>query len=421
MRTMSRCGNESMRSEAMRPWSQGGLGLVAALICLAAGCSGQDRITKTSARPPVTRVTPVTEARHGVSIVDNYRWLEGSDADADRPGTPGGDVAAWTEAQNQYTRRVLDRLPGREVLEARFRSLMRTGSVTAPIMRGNRYFFANATADRAQPVVYWRDGYLGADKVAVDPADVDPAGRTRIVWFSPSEDGKLLAVGSHRAGDPGPAVHLVEVDTRKRLPLEIPDVPGAVQWLSDGSGFFYQRVIRANDTITREGLLHVVNGRAPDLQLFREVAPTQNQNLADTSGPFGSLSRDGHWVVLGYWRNPGSNDLWVANVDDFRRTGRLDAKVASVGAPGQAAGTVVGGTLFLQTTKGAPNGRVVAASAADPAQTTWRNVVPERSDATIEALSVGRDRIAVTYRKNAGRAASARPRARECDCRRGSY
>ena len=30
-----------------------------------------------SARPPATRVEPVTDVLHGTTIVDNYRWLEG--------------------------------------------------------------------------------------------------------------------------------------------------------------------------------------------------------------------------------------------------------------------------------------------------------------------------------------------------------
>src|SRR6185503_9047848 len=101
-------------------------------------------------------------------------------------------------------------------------------------------------------------------------------------------------------------------------------------------------------------------------------------------GPFGHLSRDGHWLVLGYWRDTHSNDLWVADFDRYLQTGVIDRQVASVGETGRAAGTVIDGTLYLQTTKGAAKGRVVAVDARHPEQKNWRDLIPERSDAVIE-------------------------------------
>ena len=67
---------------------------------------------------------------HGHTITDNYRWLESSD---DR-------VAAWTDAQNAYTRTVLEASPRRSAVEAKLKPLMEIGAVTAPAGRGSRYF-----------------------------------------------------------------------------------------------------------------------------------------------------------------------------------------------------------------------------------------------------------------------------------------
>ena len=57
--------------------------------------------------------------------------------------------------------------------------------------------------------------------------------------------------------------------------------------------------------------------------------------------------------------------------------------------------------LYLQTTKGAPEGRVVAVPAANPDREAWRDLVPEREDAVIEAVTFGQGVIAVTYLTNA--------------------
>jgi len=367
---------------------------VASLACaIVTACTSRGEIASTAARPPSTRVAPVSETRHGVAIADNYRWLEG-----DAEGKTTTEIAAWTEAQNRYTREVLDHLPGRQALETAFRPLLKIGLVTAPIMRANRYFFAARTAAEDQSIVYWREGYLGAAKAIVDPARLDAAGLTAVAWFSPSSDGSLLAYGTTKAGTPGVTLHLIEVDSARLLPLEIPNVAQGVQWLPDGSGFFYQTI----DANSRQGIFHrMASDPAADVVLFRQMTPAGNSNVPPEWGPFGILSRDGHWLVLGFRRNAGLTDLWLANFDEVRKTGRISGKVVSGGVAGDASGTVIDGTLFLHTTKGAPHGRVVAVSTADPSQARWRDIVPERADAVIEHVSFGRGRIAVTYRRNA--------------------
>jgi prolyl oligopeptidase len=105
--------------------------------------------------------------------------------------------------------------------------------------------------------------------------------------------------------------------------------------------------------------------------------------------------------LLGYWIDTKSNDLWLVDFDAYRRTGHLARTVVSVGTDGQASGTVIDGTVYLHTTKGAPKGRVVAVDARQPDQAHWREIVPERADAVIEAVAFARGRIAVTYLRNA--------------------
>ena len=55
-------------------------------------------------KPPATRVDDVVDMVQGVRIPDPYRWLEDGGS---------AEVHAWTEAQNAYTRGLLDSRPGR--------------------------------------------------------------------------------------------------------------------------------------------------------------------------------------------------------------------------------------------------------------------------------------------------------------------
>ncbi len=361
------------------------LGIGAAI----AACSSEDRGPKFSAPPPpATRVATISEKIHGVDVAENYRWLE-----QDNP-----EVASWTESQNQFTRRVLDNIPGRRALEDRLRPLVQIGAVTAPIIRGNRYFYARRSPTEDRPVVYVREGSLGAERVLVDPAVAGTAAG-QVAWLSPSEDGKLLAYGAFRQADNASALLLLDVESASPLPLEIAGVQEAAQWLPDGSGFIYHNLRDARDPSSRQGLFHRL-GTPPsaDEILYRQVTQAENQRPAPGGGPSGTLSRDGRWLLLSYHLDAGANDVWLARFHEYRQKGARAAKVVSLGVSGRAEGTVIGDTLLLHTTKGATRGRVVAASVAAPGD--WRDIVPERQD-TIEAVAFARGVVAVTYVRNA--------------------
>src|SRR5688572_7933866 len=57
-----------------------------------------------SAAPSAAK-KPVKDVYHGVTVTDDYRWLE----DAKDPA-----VKAWSDAQNAYARKHLDAVPGRD-------------------------------------------------------------------------------------------------------------------------------------------------------------------------------------------------------------------------------------------------------------------------------------------------------------------
>ncbi len=354
------------------------------------------------AKPPETRVDPLTESIHGVAITDDYRWLEGDVSQPENPQRVTPAVTAWTDAQNDYTREVLDHLPGRQALEDRLRPLMQIGAVTTPAMRGNRYFLAKREGSQNQPVYYWREGARGEDRVLIDPAVLDPTGLTTVEWLSPSQDGRIAAYGTYRSGDENTTLCLIEVDSGKALPLQIPDKTQAPDWLPDGSGFVYQNLKNPKDPYSGQVLFHRMGESvAKDEVVFRQFTKAENEKLATTWGPWGSLSRDGRWLLLGYWIDTKSNDIWLVDFDRYRQTGKVDRAVVSVGVDGQASGTVIDGTLYLHTTKGAPRGQVIAVDATQPGQAHWRAIVPERRDAVIEAVSFAKGCIAVTYLRNA--------------------
>ena len=372
---------------------------------LAAAClalSSVLSIAAAAAGPPPTPAEPFSETLHGVEIADEYRWLEG--------GVPGGAangedaalatrVAQWTDSQNAYTRGVLDALPGRAALEARLRELLEVGEVSAPAVRRNRHFYKQRAGRQAQPVVYLREGHDGAPRQLVDPNALDASGLTALPWFEPSPDGTLLAFGLYAKGDENATLHLLDVDSGAWLADEIPGKVNEVSWLPDGRSFVYSRLADVLNPYSRQVKFHRVGQHhRQDPVLFAQLTEGP---LATTWGPFGYTSRDGRWLVLGYWTGTDSNDLWVCDFDRWQRTGELQKTAVVAGEKAISSGPVGGDVLYLQTTLGAPAGRVVAVDLNAPGRAGWREIVPERPEAVIQSVLLARGMLVVEYLKDA--------------------
>ncbi len=347
--------------------------------------------------PPPTEARPVTDVLHGESIVDPYRWLEG-----DAKGALTPEVNAWTDAQLAYTRQVLDNLPGRAAVEARLRELMEVGTISAPRMRGNRYFYSKREGNENQARIFVREGLSGAPKLLLDPNTLDAKGLVTISWTSPDPAGKLLAFGMYRAGDENSTLFVLDVDSGRWLADEIPGKVGSVDWLPDSSGFFYRSLENVKDPYSGQVMFHRL-GTHPrqDVRLFRQYTKEENAKLATTYGPGFSASEDGRWGFLGYATGTSTNDLWAVDLDRWKRTGEFVRADVIVGSESTSRGTSLGDTLFLHTTDGAKNGRVVAVDLNAPARAGWKTLVPERNDVTIRGISLARGILVVNLLKDA--------------------
>jgi protease II len=145
--------------------------------------------TKGHLAPPP--VKPVTTDYYGTKVVDPYRYME---------NLKDPKVQAWMKAQNDYTRAVLARIPGREKLLARIRQLDQSvPQVRARRLPGDRYLILKSLPGESAAKLYLRHGLDGEDQLLVDPAKVKLApanqakGKNVITSFALSPDGRMLA------------------------------------------------------------------------------------------------------------------------------------------------------------------------------------------------------------------------------------
>lgn len=349
------------------------------------------------ATPPPTEARPVTDTLHGQSIVDPYRWLEGDEKGALTP-----EVNAWTDAQLAYTRQVLDSLPGRKAVEARLRELMEVGAVTAPEMRGNRYFYRKREGSENQASVYVREGHAGTPRLLLNPNTLDAKGLVTIAWIEPDPAGKLLAFGMYRAGDENATAYILDVDSGRWLADEVPGKVYSVNWLPDSSGFFYRNLESTKDPYSGQVKFHRLGSHVRhDVLLFRQFKKEENAKLATTYGPYFYASEDGRWGFLTYSTGTSTNDLWAVDLDRWKRTGEFVKTDVIIGSESSSQGPVLGDTLFMLTTDGAKNGRVLAVDLNSPARANWKTLIPERRDVNIESVSLARGILVVNALKDA--------------------
>jgi prolyl oligopeptidase len=316
-------------------------------------------------KPPETRQEPVTDVIHGVEIVDAYRWLE----DQQSPET-----RAWIDAQSQYTRSILDHLPGRETLRARIAELVQVDQIHAPTMRGNRYFFMRRTAGQDVAVIYMREGHAGRDVAIIDPQAMQFEGEVSVTLMAVSGGGTLIAFAVRRGGDDQTTIRFYDVDQRRLLDDALP--PGyyfGITVTSDDRGCYYSRFIPTMGSRIR------YHEFGADPALDREIFATDVGVFAS-----GRLSSDGRRLLITAGRGAlgvGGNELYVMDP-------RADSQPLPITTGFLArffAHFTDSDHLVLRTDYEAPRYRVMLVDLATPTMEHWTEIVPE-GEAVIQAI-----------------------------------
>lgn len=337
--------------------------------------------------PPATEPRPVTETMHGETFVDEYRWLESLEKDS-------AEVQAWTTQQNDHTRQVLDTLPCRAALERSLTPLMQIGGISLPGMRGHLYFYSERTGSQNQPVLKVRDSFDGTPRTLLDVNAIDDKGLTSLDWYSPSPDGQFVAFGLSRAGDEMSELHVLSSTGGTWLADTIPGKVDFGGWMPDGRQFTYSRLSDPKDAYSRTVKWHLLGmHERSDPTLFAQQAPSRV--------PGAGLSRDGRWLTLSVSDGWQRNDLSIASVDEWKRTGRMRFQPVAVDLEGRFEPFAIeGNTMYIQTTWQSPNGRVLVVDLSDPAPASWRTIIPERKEHVLDGASTTASWIVVSWKKD---------------------
>jgi prolyl oligopeptidase len=347
--------------------------LAAALLAALWACTSI-RLSPPFVYPPAPRGT-VVENYHGTAVADPYRWLE----DLDSPQT-----RAWLAAEAQLTRAYLARLPERPGLHKRIAQLydyIRTG---VPFGENGRRFYTSNSGHQEQSVLLSVSSDGEAPTLVLDPNALPETGNPVVTGYVPSRDGRLLAYGVSLSGSDWTDWHIRDLASGQ----DLPDVLRFTKYYPpeftpDGKGLYYSAFPAppAGKELSAADL-----GNAVYYHAIGTAASSDRALLSDPAHPDRQfqpyLTRDGRWLIVlvgeGEVGDKGREDVYLIDLT-------APAPTAIELATGFEAGyRYIGadnGSLYFLTSRGAPNGRVLAVDLKSPSRASWRQAIAEGPDA----------------------------------------
>jgi prolyl oligopeptidase len=347
--------------------------------------------------PPAPAPPPsgkTVDTYFGVKVPDPYRAFED-------PKNP--QLLRYFRAQNAYTRRVLDALPGRATLALRVAQLDRTSDALGSLTIGRRaYFYLRRPVGANDQRLYVRAFAGSRERLVLDPDRFAHAASRHytIDYYSPSLDDRYVAVGIAEGGSEVEVLHVVEVATGRLLADAIDRVPfGAPAWSENGRTFYYYRTAAlppgapqsARDTKGRVYAHRLGSDPAADRAVFGygysariPFAPEDGANLLIQPGTPWAIAVVEHGVQneIAAYAAPLAS-LGRATVP-WRQIVRYDDDITGLG--------LRGATAFALTHRRAPRFAVTAfgLGAGDAAHA---RVVVAQSARVIDGIAVARDAL----------------------------
>jgi len=329
---------------------------------------------------PAAAKQPVVNRYHGVSVADDYQWLEDAQS---------AEVKAWVARENKLSRRILDAYPDRKAVFDRVKELLTSTSNDYFDLdyRGGKLFALKREPPKQQPLLVTLQSAddTASERVIIDPNQLNASGATSIDFYEPSLDGSYVAASLSEKGSEDGTLFIFQTATGARLADQVPRVNyptggGSVAWNSDGTGFYYTRFPapgerpEADIHFYQQVYFHRLGTRVSEDQYeigrdFPRIAEIVLQS-----------SDDGRYVLASVANGDGGDFSF------YLKSGERWNPIATFSDAIKQAKFGQDGYLYLLSRSAAPRGKVLRLPLATPMLEQATLLVPQ-GDATIERLA----------------------------------
>lgn len=327
---------------------------------------------------PESKRTDFKETLHGVEVADPYRWMEEMES---------AQVKDWVNRQNEFTRKHLDAIPGREAIQKRYTELYNFGKYGTPFKMGGRYFWTENTGLQNQDVWYWSNKPGKNKKLLLDPNTFSKDGTVALSGTSISWDGKYLTYSISRGGSDWQEWYVKDIASGKVLSdkIEWSKFSGA-SWSTDNQGFYYSRY-----DAPKQGQA-LAEANYYQRLYYHKVGSAQSKDKLiyerkdhKTWGFGGEVTEDGRYLILSVWEGTNrENRLFYKDLK--AKSAKVVELIPSMEASYGFLGNV-GSKLYFFTDLKAPMGKVIAIDTKKPS--VKESILPETAEKLESVHMVG--------------------------------
>jgi prolyl oligopeptidase len=326
----------------------------------------------------------VEENVFGHRLEDPYRWME-------EPAQLR-NVQGFIRTSSAHTVPQLAALPGRAALRNRVAAGMNAGVRYGDVRQSGTSLFYRRTDPSAQLAKLVVRGADGREHILYDPEATSPRGGA-IGTYSVSPDGRTIAIQTSGGGGEVGPIRFYDVATGREHPDRLEPVWGEfdTQWL-DNQTVAYTRITATGDADQMQNMrvfLHRLGERSDGAALLGSGVDA-SPAFAPQEFPLVQAVETSDWVFGGGVGARADSRVFVARRADLIR-GRPAWRVIG-GYEDRLNGSALSGdTLYLFTTRQAPNGEVRALDLARNQNLADARIVMPASDLVIGSITAGDD------------------------------
>ncbi len=355
-----------------------------------AACNNSEKKTETTHfNYPTTARVDTVDTYFQTKIADPYRWLENDKS---------AETGAWVKVQNEVTSHYLSTIPFRDKIKERLTKIWNFEKRSVPFKRGKNYFFYKNDGIQNQSVLYVQEGLSGNPRILLDPNTLAADGTASLGELSISKNGKYAAYSINRAGSDWSEIHVLEIETGKKLDDEIKWVKFSnIGWKDDG--FYYSAYgapkpgaseLSNKNEYHKVFYHHIGDTQSADALIYEDKNKALRNYSAVTSDDeqllyiYVTESTNGESLVVKDLKK--NNAPFVTLVDGFENSYKVIDNEGSF--------------LYVVTNNGAPKYQLVKMDFTKKTPvTSWEKIIPESID-LLEGVFLCNNKLVADYLKD---------------------
>jgi len=338
--------------------------------------------------PIAKKDSAVKDIYFGTTVADPYRWME-NDTSA--------ETIAWVKEENKVTDAYLSSIPFLSSIQSRLKELWNYDKYSAPFKEGEYNYYSKKTGLQNQAVIYRQKEGQKEPEVFLDPNTFSSNGTTSLAGMNFSADGSLCGYQISEGGSDWRKLIILNAITKEQIGDTLTDIKfSSVAWKKN-EGFYYSSYDKpkegsqlAGKTDRHKLYYHRLGQPQSDDQLVFGGDITPRRYIG------ASISENEKWLFIFAANSTYGNELYVQdltkpNAPIIPIVKDMSASVNLFDADDQY--------FYIQTDKGAPNGKVVIAPLNQPQSEHWIDLIPEQKE--VLSVNTGGGNIFCSYLKDA--------------------